>query len=162
MQDDPTLPCPLSWILRRKCWGLGKGFGATGLPCGSQSWPVPPALGLCPLAILASVEVVGPRWELVATSPWLTLRGNFRVGFMFGIFSPLVFLLGSQFVLLPRSSPPYLFLCLLASESLPPYSHYFLHSMTSLVSPFLGVCDILPLLSPLSPPSVCLPMSLFL
>jgi hypothetical protein len=27
IQDDPTLPCPLSWILRRKYWGLGKGFG---------------------------------------------------------------------------------------------------------------------------------------
>lgn len=27
--DNPTLSCPLSWILRRKCWGLGKGFGAS-------------------------------------------------------------------------------------------------------------------------------------
>lgn len=35
MQDDPTLSCPLSWILRRKCWGLGKGFGTTGR---YQSW----------------------------------------------------------------------------------------------------------------------------
>lgn len=60
MQDDPTLPCLLSWILRRKFWGLGKGFGATGWLYGYQSWAVPPALGLCSLAVHAScVEVVG-------------------------------------------------------------------------------------------------------
>lgn len=42
LQDNPTLSCPLSWILRRKCWGLGKGFGAL------QAGPMEPSSGLYP------------------------------------------------------------------------------------------------------------------
>lgn len=102
LQDDPTLSCPLSWILRRKCWGLVKGFGAYRqalwipvLGCTSSHWILPiSSLSLC-------VEVMDPRWELVSTSPWLTLWGNFRAGLMFGIFLHLVSLLGFQFVLFP-------------------------------------------------------------
>lgn len=38
IQDDPTLPCPLSGILGRKCWGLGEGFGACRAVAGLALW----------------------------------------------------------------------------------------------------------------------------
>ena len=70
LQDNPTLSCPLSWSLKRKCWGLGKGFGAYRpalwspvLGCISSHWTLPiSSPSLC-------VQVMDPRWELVSTSP---------------------------------------------------------------------------------------------
>lgn len=65
-------------------WGHRLALWIPVLGCTSSPWTLP--IGrpyLC-------VEVVGPKWELVATTLWLTLWGNFRVGFMFGNFSLLV------------------------------------------------------------------------
>lgn len=47
-------------------------------------------LQLLDFAHWQSMPLLWRLWALVATSRWLTLWGNFRVGFLFGIFSPLV------------------------------------------------------------------------
>lgn len=70
LQDNPTLSCPLSWILRRKCWGLGKGFGAYRqalwspvLGCTSSHWTLTiSSPSLC-------VQVMDLRWELFLLLP---------------------------------------------------------------------------------------------
>lgn len=133
LQDDPTLPCPLCWILRRKCWGLGKGFGA----CRQALWiPVlgcPSSLWTLPLSSLAlSVEVWGPRCELVSPSPWLALWGNFEAGPVLGVFSHLLSLLGSQFVLFPFPLNTSVFAVLFVAPS-------FFPSMTSVLPSLLSL-----------------------
>lgn len=74
IQDDPTLPCPLSWILRRKYWGLGKGFGDTSRSCGSllpagcpsSPWTLPVSRGPCLMCggCQLCVRIADPREEL--------------------------------------------------------------------------------------------------